>query len=231
MSTSGERIRLEKTDFEESVVAYLMDNPNFFEEHTELLETLHLPHDSGPAISLVERQIQLLRERNRKLERRLLDLVQVARDNETLNRQMHQFALILLDSDQLDTLLGDVHDHLRRCFEADCVALRLLGDREQGLHFLARDEPGLASLENFFKRGIPLCGRLSGEQLEVLFAGCDVTPVKSAVAVPLMDGSDRLGMLSMGSQDPGRFQPGMGTLFLEQLGQLISRALLVHLRG
>jgi uncharacterized protein len=215
---------------EEAVEAWLRAHPDFFERHLALLDVLKLPHASGGAVSLIERQIGWLRDKNRQLERKLLDLVQVARENERLSQRMHHLALGLMDADSLDAVLATTQEQLRTEFRADHVVVRLLGDPEDGLHFLAESDPTLGPLEPLFETRRPLCGRLSDEQLSALFP-TDDDPVQSAVAVPLMEGSRRLGVLALGSREETRFHPGMGTLFLGYLGEIISHAVATRLKG
>lgn len=216
---------------EEAVEAWLRAHPDFFERHLALLEVLRLPHPAGGgAVSLIERQIGWLRDKNRQLERKLLDLVQVARENERLSQRMHHLALGLMDADSLDAVLATTQEQLRTEFRADHVVVRLLGNPGDGLHFMAGNDPALDALEKLFETRRPLCGRLSDEQLSALFPEDD-EPLQSAVAVPLMEGSRRLGVLALGSREETRFHPGMGTLFLGYLGEIISHAVATRLKG
>lgn len=217
---------------ETTVAAYLDAHPDFFLRHEALLESLTLPHAAGGAVSLVERQLVLLRARNQELQHKLMELVQVARENERLSQRFHHLALGLMEADSLDAVLATAQEQLRHEFGADHVVIRLLR-REgiDGMHGVAADDPGLAAFEPLFESHRPTCGRLVAEQTVWLF-GADADPeVASAVAVPLIDGSRRMGMLALGSRDADRFHPGMGTLFLGYLGDLVSRAVSLRLGG
>lgn len=211
---------------EAAVEAYLRAHPDFFERHLSLLDVLKLPHPVGGAVSLIERQVSVLREKNRQLERKLLDLVQVARDNEHLSSRLHHLALGLMDADSLDAVLATVQEQLRGEFKADYVVIRLLGGDGQGPHFVASDSAGLAAFEDLMRDRRPVCGRLTEAQRAFLF-GEAAESVGSAVMVPL-SGTEPLGILALGSRDADRFHPGMGTLFLGYLGELISKAVLIH---
>ena len=92
---------------EDTVMRYLRENPDFFGRHPMLLTDLSLPHDSGEAISLVERQVAILRERNIDMRRRLTHLVGAANTNDTLFEKTRRFTLNMLDCDDLETV-----DHL-----------------------------------------------------------------------------------------------------------------------
>ncbi|WP_018233196.1 DUF484 family protein [Thioalkalivibrio thiocyanodenitrificans] len=215
---------------EETVEAWLRAHPDFFERHVALLDVLRLPHPSGGAVSLIERQIGWLRDKNRQLERKLMDLVQVARENERLSQRMHQLALGLMDADSLDAVLATTQEQLRTEFRADHVVVRLLGDPAEGLHFVSESDACLQRFEPLFENRRPLCGRLSDEQLTALFPDAQ-DPIQSAVAVPLMEGSRRMGILALGSREDTRFHPGMGTLFLGYLGEIISHAVATRLKA
>jgi uncharacterized protein YigA (DUF484 family) len=215
---------------EEAVEAWLRAHPDFFERHLALLDVLKLPHQSGGAISLIERQIGWLRDKNRQLERKLLDLVHLARENERLSQRMHHLALGLMDADSLDAVLATIQEQLRTEFRADHVVVRLVGNPADGLHFTEQTDPSLQPFDELFETRRPVCGRLPDEQLGVLFPEAE-NPVQSAVAVPLMDGSRRLGILALGSREDTRFHPGMGTLFLGYLGEIISHAVATRLKA
>lgn len=210
---------------ESLVEQYLREHPDFFERHIGLLAILKLPHPAGNAVSLIERQVSVLRERNRQLERKLLDLVQVARDNEQLSVHLHHLALGLIEADSLDAAVATVQDQLRTEFKADAVVLRLLrrGASDAGGYLVESDEQALSLFSDQFKSKRASCGRLSDAQRELLFAeqGADLA---SAAVIPLFDASPQ-GLLALGSRDESRFHPGMGTLFLGYLGEIVSRAL------
>lgn len=213
----------------EQIAEYLERHPGFFDERPELLATLRLPHSSGKAVSLIERQVQVLREQNAALKSRLVELVNVARDNDRLSGQMHQMTLDLLRADSLPPLLDALEDHLRNEFAADAVALRLTGlgeaqQRETGAVLLVIDDAAKQLFPGALCDGKPQCGRLKQQQLQFLF-GSAARNIESAVVIPLGDrGSD--GLLAIGSRRVDRFHPCMGTLFLTHLGELL--VLLLH---
>ncbi|MFP4079367.1 MAG: DUF484 family protein [Ectothiorhodospira sp.] len=224
MNTPGKSALDEEPITEDSVEAYLRAHPDFFERHLPLLETLRLPHPCGDAVSLIQRQITVLREKNHTLERKLMGLVKVARENERLSQRMHHLALELMEAEDLDTVLGITQDHLRTEFHADAVVIRICGDPALGMHFVQGDDPAIEGFSHLFEDRRPLCGRLSQLQLEALFPDEMVAEIRSAVVVPLLEGSDPLGLLALGSRDASRFHPGMGTLFLGYLGEIVSHA-------
>jgi len=214
---------------EDTVVEYLREHPDFFERHTGLLTELRVPHQAGEAVSLIERQVAALREQNQQLERRLMDLVSMARDNEALSSRLHRLALGLLEAQGLDDVLACTRDLLRDEFPATEVVVRLLGmgPAAAGLSeaHAMDEEVGERIFPRLFRSGRPLCGTLEREQMDYLFGEREI---RSAVAVPLSDGR-KLGALALGSGDRNRFHQGMGTLFLENLGELVARAVKTHM--
>lgn len=215
---------------EQTVAEYLKIHTDFFTRHLELLNTLRIPHPCGSAISLIERQILLLREQNAQFRKRLLDLVEVARYNDHLSERMQRLALGLIEANGLDELLHIIKEVMRDEFNADFTALRLAAQPlETGLaneeEFL--DAEALASFESVLKADRPICGRLTDAQAWLLF-GRAASQIASAAIIPLQ-GPDWRGILVIGSLDKERFQPTLGTLFLSRIGSLISHALRVHL--
>lgn len=208
----------------EQIAAYLDKHPEFFEEHPDLLAGLRLSHTSGKAVSLIERQVQVLREQNETLKSRLMELVNVARDNDRLSSRMHQMTVDLLQAGSLVELLDTLEDHLRNEFKADAIAVRLTGlgktlQHETGVEALLIDAGTKALFPASLCDGKPQCGRLKQEQLDFLF-GSQAQDIESAAVIPLGD-HGRDGLLAIGSREVNRFNPCMGTLFLSHLGELL----------
>jgi uncharacterized protein YigA (DUF484 family) len=230
--TISQQSQTGKQPLEEKTVAdYLRDNPDFFQNNTSLLAMLRIPHTCGTAVSLVEHQVKVLRDQNRQLKRKLMDLVQVARDNNRLSERMHQLTLGLVNAGTLETLLDTLREHLQGEFSADTVTIRLAGlpearARECGAEPFTAGAPELEHFESFYKSCKPQCGRFKPEQLAYLF-GEQAPAVGSAAVIPLgVDGAT--GLLAIGSQETNRFHPGMGTLFLTHLGELLDSLLSDH---
>ena len=221
---------LKTPDFEQEVIAWLRNHPEFFTDQPKLVEELRIPHPCRPAVSLLEHQNRLLREHVQRLHDKLIELVNIARDNDRLAERVQRLALGLLDArGGLDELLHGVKAILREEFKADCVALCLAVPPTVGLReveeLLRPDVVGL--FDEVFRAGRPQCGRLSLEQATVLFSDGACHAV-SAALIPL-DGGQWRGLLAVGSGDANRFHPGVGTLFLERIGQLVSQALQARL--
>lgn len=209
----------------EQVASFLSNHPDFLDHHPELLAELRLSHTTGKAVSLIEKQVQVLRDQNHDLKTKLLDLVQVAQDNDRLNERMHRMTLDLLTAGSLLELLDALRDHLRNEFKADAIALHLPGldeseQRETGARNLLID----ATLKERFplpcSEGKPQCGRLKQDQLDFLFHDQSAA-IESTAVVPIGERA-RGGLLAIGSREVNRFNPCMGTLFLSHLGELLS---------
>jgi hypothetical protein len=233
MTTTSQQTRSDTPALEEKAVAdYLRDNPEFFQNNPSLLAGLQIPHSCGGAVSLVEHQVRVLRDQNRQLKRKLMDLVHVARDNNRLNERMHQLTLGLVSSSSLEALLDTLREHLQGEFSADTVTVRLAGipearARECAVDQFSGDDPQLEHFESFYKTCRPQCGRFKPQQLEYVF-GDQAQAVESAALIPLGK-KGQIGLLAIGSQESNRFHPGMGTLFLSHLGELLELLLVPHL--
>ena len=219
-------------DLDAEVAAWLGNHPEFFTEHPDLTESLRIPHPCQPAVSLLEYQNRLLRERGQRLHLKLLELVGIARDNDRLAERVQRLALGLLDArGGLDELLHGIKGILRDEFKADSIALCLAIPPTIGLsaveEFLRADV--VALFDDVFRVGRPQCGPLSAEQIAALFG--DVADDAASAALIPLGGSDWRGLLAVGSRDAGRFHPGVGTLFLERIGELITQTLQARLQA
>jgi hypothetical protein len=231
MSTQRKPEFIEEDLSENAVHDFLQNNPDFFERHSALLSSLRLPHVARGTVSLVERQVSVLRQKDLKLERRLKDLLEVARANDTLAAKIHQLALILLAAPDLATTLRCVEESLRTGFNADQSILVLFGDPatfkdiDVGRFFLpiARDDESLKAFDTFLQGCGPRCGQIRDTQREFLF-GKETNEVGSTALIRLGKKSE-VGFLAIGSIDANRFHPGMSIDFLTRLGELVTEAL------
>ncbi len=231
MSTQRKPEFVEEDLSEDAVHDYLEANPDFFERHGELLSSLRLPHVSGGAISLVERQVSVLRQKDMKLERKLKELIDVARANDALGAKMHQLTLRLMAAKDIGETLEVIESALRAGFDADLSILVLFGDPAVfanvtvGRFFkpIEREAESLKSFATFLKGSGPRCGQVRDSQRDFLF-GRETDEVGSAALVPLGKNSE-IGFLAIGSADANRFHPGMSMDFLSRLGDLVAEAL------
>ena len=218
-------------EFPETAIAdYLKSHPDFFERHPLILLSIKLPHRTGgSAVSLVERQVSMLRQRNAQLERQFKDLVAVAKTNDALVEKIHQLGLKLMRARNLPTRLERLETGLREDFGAERAVLVLFGAeapaaavREGFVRRLAADDAVVKPFAAFLRAAKPRCGPLRDRQKLVFERDADT--VSSAALVPL--GADAsLGFLIIGSRDPDHFHPGKRMDFLARLGELLSVAL------
>jgi len=231
MSTQRKPEFMEDELTEDAVHDYLEANPDFFENHGDLLSSLRLPHVSGVAVSLVERQVSVLRQKDLKLERKLKELIDVAHVNDALGTKMHQLTLHLLAASDISETLEAIEAALRTGFNADLSVLVLFGDPDAlkdvnvGRFFkpVKRETESLKAFATFLKGSGPRCGQVRDSQRDFLF-GKETDEVGSAALVPLGKKSE-IGFLAIGSADADRFHPGMSMDFLSRLGSLVAEAL------
>lgn len=229
MSTSTAAARGAIPLTEEEIAAWLAANPDFFQRHGELLTSLRVPHASGGVVSLVERQIEMLREKNQGGEARLAELVAIARANEQLAVKIHQFTRRLMRAPTRRAVLAQMEAAIRENFDVAQTVLLLFGNVGTSIedlrfvHPVAPSDPNLTGFETLLSSGRPRCGQIRDTQRDFIF-GADGSGIGSVALVPLM-GEAPLGLLVLGSHNRDRFHPGMSTDFLARLGELISDAL------
>ncbi len=196
----------------DQVAAYLRDNPDYFQHRPELLELLRLPDSKGEAVSLLERQASILRDRNNELRDRLNGLLDVARENDHLFDKTRRLTLSLLEARGAEKLFRNLLASLGDDFHCDRVAL-MLYDRE-----------ALPSaLNHLLRNGKAVCGAMREEEMQALFQE-HATDIRSAAMVPL-EYQGKLGLLAIGSKSAMHFRSSLGTLFITHIGQVLSRRL------
>jgi uncharacterized protein YigA (DUF484 family) len=214
---------------EADVVAYLRSHPDFFERHTPLLLRLKLPHETGHAtVSLVERQVAMLRQRSGELERQLKNFLSVAKANDALVENIHRLSIKLLQARGLAAKLEQIETSLREDFAAEHAVLILFKrGSDPGRPGFARqidaEDAELRPFSAFLRAARPRCGTLRDRQKEFLFPR-DADSIVSAAMVPLGDAA-QVGFLAIGSRDPDHFHPGKRMDFLGRIGELIAVAL------
>ena len=214
------------------VVAFLKANPDFLARHPELFEILELRHAAGAAVSLIERQVEILRGKSGRLEDRLKALLDAARDNELRAANVHHLARSLIRAPTLAATVTALRKCLREDFNVDdCwvgIAAGALKRHDiEGLHVLDPAGPVAKAFENFMRTRLVECGPLDEARARLLFPQAKVLP-QSAAIVPLEKEKD-LGMLVLASADPQRFQPRQGRLFLDMTADLVAAAVRARL--
>lgn len=221
----------QEISWEEAVARYLEDHPDYFQRHPELLARIALTHAvGGRAVSLIERQVQVLRDQSRNLQRQLRDLVGNARDNDALADRLDRFALAMIDGRALDDVLDGALDLLRGEFRLDGIRILLRardGFAAGRAEVVSGDEPPFEELLRKLGSGKPLCGEAPEAPVLRYLFGESATDIKTCALIPL-GGASPYGLLALGSRDPYRFHAGMGTVYLTRLGELLAHGLARH---
>lgn len=206
------------------VASYLKNHPEFFDHYADLLSQVHIPDPhGGRAISITERQLGALRERNKLIEAKLAELIRYGEENDAISEKVHHLAVALIAAGDFAAVTRILYSHLGGAFAVPHVALRLWGiaaaaDADQG-EFSPTDQATIAFASELKH---PYCGpSASPEVLSWLGGG-----VRSLALVPLQRGSETIGLLALGSEEAHRFYPQMGTLFLTRFGDIAAAALL-----
>lgn len=209
---------------EAEVVSFLRANPTFLDRHPELLRQMSIPHASGDAVSLLERQVTVLREDNQKLRRQFEELVGHARRNESLNKRVHALVLKLMNAAGPQAIFALLEGCLHDDFGADHVASRIFAapafvDEAEVPQFVGADAALRATFSEVLDRAETLCGPLDAQHSAELFAGG--VSAGSAVVMPLHGGAWD-GVVVIASDDPARYQADMGTEILTYLRDVVT---------
>lgn len=211
------------------VASFLRENPDFFERHAGLLLELRVPHSSGTgAVSLVERQIEMLRRQNEELRRTLEEYVANARASDELAGKLNRLVTELLGEPDATRRLRALPAQLRTIFSLDFVRLLLFDAAPDdcagaaGLSATPREDLMAAGLSAVLKASAPRCGRFNSGQRDFLF-GSDAGQVASVALAPL-GGQGKLGLLALGSRDPDHYHRGRSTEFLGRVSAVVAVA-------
>jgi uncharacterized protein len=209
------------------VEKYLHDNPEFFNDHLQLLEHLHIPHPSGNAVSLISKQLEIFRSKHQELESQLIELIEIARENDTSHERMHKLTLALLDSKSVTDIVANLETVLCEYFLTDFVELRIIGQANGATPSSLFIDPDSEDLKTFAKElssPQPTCGRPTLTQAKILF-GDSALEVMSYAVIPMLF-TELEGFLAVGSRNENRFHYSMGNLFLSQISELLGTRLI-----
>lgn len=234
-SNIAQDLKLEAID-EQTVTQYLQQHPDLFDRHPQLLTRLRLQHPrNGTTVSLIERQVEVLREKHAALEQKLGEFVKVARANDALADKIHRFTRRLLRTATRTQALAQIEAGLREDFDAYHTVLVLqvpkatagapTGDAaSRFLRQVSSDNPIFKSFESLFSNARPRCGQARDSQRDFLF-GSEAAAIGSVALIPLIAMTPP-GLLALGSVDRDRFHPGMSVEFLSRMAELIADSLL-----
>ena len=204
---------------EEDVAQYLQDNPQFFDTYAEMLAEINIPHPyGGRTVSLSERQMLTLREKNKNLEKKLHEMLAYAQENDALQNKVHKFTQALFGAHDLMTLQDTIERNLRDIFAVPHVALHLW----KGL------PPSAEVLAFADEHKQPVCAHHAVHETLGWF-GEAAPHLHSFAYLPLRGADQSIGLLVLASEDVQRFYPEMGTVFLQRIAETVSAALQPHL--
>lgn len=219
MNETGEKLGAHE------VAAWLRRHPRFLQQFPDLALSLVVPREQGPAASLASYQLEVLRDKNRELGRRLQELFANAQENERLAVRTHQLTLALMRQPDPAGTVRAMAASLAEDFQGDLVRIVLFApvpalEDAEWLQVLDPLDPRLAPFRDALAAGEPICGRLHPDKHALLY-GERAAEVQSSALLPLPG----VGLVAVGSRDPNRFFPGMGTLFLRMMGEALAAAL------
>ena len=221
---------------EEQVADFLVAHPEFFERHGSVLLRLQLPHQRGSAaVSLVERQVLVLREKHLALEKKLLELIEYGRANDAIVDRVHRLTRRLLRARDTTGCIAAIETSLREDFGAsrwillavDPAMAALASVQSAHVRVVPRGSAELRIFESFFESARPRSGQIRDTQRDYLFGG-EGSQVGSTVLIPLGEKAS-LGLLAIASNDTERFLPTMSTDFLVRIGEIVTEAVTARL--
>lgn len=207
---------------DDTVREYLKNNDDFLQRHPDMLDYLHVSHASGSAVSLVEKQVAVLRERNMDMRHRLTTLNANARENDRLYEQSSKLVLKLLEAQTLEQLSATLQDSLRNDIGVEYATLIVYGeDAGNDVRMQARDEVS-ARIGSLFRGHKSVCGTLRKEELGFLFPNAGDS---GSAAIAPVGAGEPMGLVAVGSSDADRYNSNVGTLFLTHIADVIARLL------
>ncbi|KII34494.1 MULTISPECIES: DUF484 family protein [Pseudomonas] len=207
-----------------AIAAYLEAHPDFFVEHEELLPAMRIPHRRGDTVSLVERQMTILRDRNIELRHRLSHLMDVARDNDRLFEKTRRLILALMDAATLEDVVMCVEDSLRQDFQVPFVSLILLGDNAMPVGRWVTHADAQVAIGGLLLEDKSVSGSLREHELDFLF-GEEQRKQIGSTAVVAISHQGIHGILAIASRDPQQYKSSVGTLFLSYIAEVMGRVL------
>jgi uncharacterized protein len=216
---------------EQLVRNFLLENPSFLDKNPDILEGLSLPHNTGNAVSLVERQVGVMRDRNKEMRQRLDNIIETAHNNDLLFEKTKTLILNLLDGKTLPSLVETLYESLGQDYAIEFYSLTLMGEESQ----LPATKARIASVDKasetvgtLLKSNGPVCGVLREDETTFLF-GETGRQVGSVAVVPIKC-KNLSGLLAVGNSDPNFYTSTMGTLFLSYIAEVLNRVLPKNLK-
>ena len=214
------------------VRGYLRDNPSFFDENPDILETMIVPHNTEGAVSLIERQLAVLRSRNSEMKEQLDSLYSAAQENEMMFEKTNHLISGLLEADNLGTLIESLYASLGSDYGVEAYSLTLFGDEvnlPKSMAQISSPDKAHKVIASILSSSGAVCGQLEASEMNFLFR--DHQNVLGSVATVVLGQDSKLGVLALGNSDPHFYQNDMGTIFLDYLAEVLSRLLPQYLKS
>ncbi|SUZ69188.1 uncharacterized protein METZ01_LOCUS22042 [marine metagenome] len=212
---------------EEQVVAYLRNNSDFFIRQEDLLADLSLPHESGKAISLLEKQVTILRDRGIEARHKLNDLLKNARNNDNLFETTRSLVLSLMRAENVTEIAEVTRNQLFKHDNIDACQIILVEHPHLNVSQLIKVE-SLEKLKNDFNDVFRLkrthCGAVTEEHLAYLFPDSDQKILSTALC-PVISNGEILALIAFGNRTENYFNVNLDTLFLDFIGHVVGAAL------
>ena len=206
------------------VMAFLQQQPEFFNQHPEVLHDLKLPHVNGEAISLFDRQLASLRDENRRLKSNQKTMIENARANEMLIKRIHALALKLMEATGPAAIFSTLRTQLKEDFNADRVALLIFAtpsfvEREGPSEFIGSDDSRFSAFEDLSSGESAMCGEISEAHTHALWP--EESSLNGSGALLPLNAKSWRGVLAIQSDQRERFAKEMGTEFLSYISDIV----------
>jgi uncharacterized protein YigA (DUF484 family) len=214
------------------VRGYLRDNPSFFDENPDILETMIVPHNTEGAVSLIERQLAVLRSRNSEMKEQLDSLYSAAQENEMMFEKTNHLISGLLEANNLGALIESLYESLGSDYGVEAYSLTLFGDEvnlPKSMAQISSPDKAHKVIASILSSSGAVCGQLEASEMNFLFG--DHQNVLGSAATVVLGQDSKLGVLALGNSDPHFYQNDMGTIFLDYLAEVLSRLLPQYLKS
>jgi len=214
------------------VRGYLRDNPSFFDENPDILETMIVPHNTEGAVSLIERQLAVLRSRNSEMKEQLDSLHSAAQENEMMFEKTNHLISGLLEANTLGALIESLYESLGSDYGVEAYSLTLFGDEvnlPKSMAQISSPDKAHKDIASILSSPGTVCGQLGASEMNFLFG--DHRNILGSAATVVLGQDSKLGILALGNSDPHFYQNDMGTIFLDYLAEVLSRLLPQYLKS
>ena len=203
------------------VADYLILNPNFFKENPEVLNSIEIVHDSGAAVSLIQRQVELLRTDYNSTTDKLMELLANAKNNDDIFILTKKLILDLIDASNIEEITALLEKRFKKDFGADESRLIFFTESNKNIPKGRIKNPAEAvdKFAGLMKPGESFYGEVKQDITKFIFN--DETAIKEVALIPLTSNTLR-GMIALGSSRQGKYTENKDTLFLDFVAEVVS---------